>query len=220
MKDDSLNALFLENYENTEFVYEEDIYDFLKRVANFLKVFMAGDGIAISWTEDGKKRDILGLMDKWGRYMRELIVELFDSFIYGNFLSGSAMTRTLIESYIYLSILIEDQSGKLLGEWFICSLLAGKKYGVKKKKIIYDMIEKICREYGIDYENSCIRFEKGRENEWLTEVIGKKRVSVYDVCQYLKREDIFYDYKSACSFVHGQDMVAKMFPFTLKLKMH
>ena len=128
--DDSLNKLYLENYTNTEFMSEKDVFEFLSSVSKFLKKFSEQRDVL-----SGGVRDPLGLLQGWSQYMRDLMIELFNSFIYGNLLSVSAMTRALIESYVYVRILLEDASGIRLGEWCLCSLLSGKGgFGKKEKR--------------------------------------------------------------------------------------
>lgn len=55
---DPLRELYIENYSNTEFVSEEDVYEFLKKVSLFIRKFNDSDGIALS---DG--RDRFGFMN-------------------------------------------------------------------------------------------------------------------------------------------------------------
>lgn len=184
----------------------------MEHVSEFLREFKDCPGII--WKGEGEQQDALGLINNWSQYMRDLMIELFNSFVYGNLISVSAMTRTLIESYLYLRILLKENSGRLLGEWFLCSLLTGKKFEEEDRKKIYDIMENICLKYGMDAEDCRTRFEKGRENDWLTEVIGKRRISIRDLCEYLGEDDVLRDYKSACSYVHAQDIVTKIMPFT------
>lgn len=66
---------------------------------------------------------------------------------------------------------------------------------------------------GLDYEECIERFGKGNENAWLSDVIGKKRVSFRDACEYLGEPEIYRDFQMASSFVHGQDILSKCIPF-------
>ena len=43
----------------------------------------------------------------------EMMNELFNNFIHGNLLSAAAMTRTLIECYVYINILLQEQDLQL-----------------------------------------------------------------------------------------------------------
>lgn len=38
-QDDSLTELYIENYSNTEFLTEDDVYEYMKKVSDFLKVY-------------------------------------------------------------------------------------------------------------------------------------------------------------------------------------
>lgn len=209
-RDDSIGKLYLENYTNTEFMSEEDVFVFMSNVSEFLKKFYErGDILA-----DGV-RDPLCLLSGWGQYMRDLMVELFNSFIYGNLISVSAMTRALIESYVYVRILQEDKSGRRLGEWCLCSLISGKsRLGQKGEKELQHVVEKVCQALGSDFGECCTRLAKGRQNGWLSEIIGKNHVTFRDACKYLGEPEIYNDFQTASAFVHGQDIVSKCIPFT------
>lgn len=208
-KEDSLHELYMENYENTEFMSEKDVYAFLKKASKVLKKF--GD-MNIQAEDD---YDPYGWMSGWGKYIQNLIVELFNSFIHGNLLSVSAMTRALIESYVYLRILKEERSEELLHDWCICSLMSGmKRMDEKGKKQISDIIENYCRKAGAEGEDYFLRFGKGNQNSWLTNVIQKKQVTFRDACEYLREPEIYQDFQSASAFVHGQDIISKIVPFT------
>lgn len=208
--DDSLNKLYLENYTNTEFMSEKDVFEFLSSVSKFLKKFSEQRDVL-----SGGVRDPLGLLQGWSQYMRDLMIELFNSFIYGNLLSVSAMTRALIESYVYVRILLEDASGKRLGEWCLCSLLSGKGgFGKKREEKLQDIVAGICQTLELDRRECCARLKKGRQNGWLSEIVGKNRVTFWDACKYLGEPEIYDDFQTASAFVHGQDIVSKCIPFT------
>ena len=146
--------------------------------------------------------------------MKELITELFNSFIHGNFISASAMTRALIESYVYTRILKETDSEKLLTAWAVCVLLSTmKRYGEKGEERLADSLEKLCQVLEMDREEFTERYGKGNERQWLAELMGKKRVSFRDACEYLECPYIYEDFQSASAFVHGQDIVSKLGPF-------
>lgn len=89
-----------------------------------------------------------------------------------------------------------------------------KKYKEKGKQIDDELLRELCNVLGLDYEECAERFGKGKENAWLTEVIGKKKVGFRDACEYLGEPEIYGDFQSASSFVHGQDIISKWSPFT------
>lgn len=102
-----------------------------------------------------------------------------------------------------------------MSRWCICSLMSGmKKYKEKGKQIDDELLRELCNVLGLDYEECAERFGKENENAWLTEVIGKKKVSFRDACEYLGEPEIYGDFQSASSFVHGQDIISKWSPFT------
>ena len=137
-KDTSLDDLYIENYSNTEFMSEQNVYNYLKHFSNFLKDYNEYD----DWNKEYKREkfDKNRLISLWYSHLKELIVELFNNFIYGNLLSVAAMTRTLIECYVYVSILMKEQSNELSEEWFLCSLMMKVK---KNDNLESKAIEKI-----------------------------------------------------------------------------
>ncbi len=207
---DPLQELYIENYSNTEFISEEDVYGFLKKVSMFIRKFNDSDGITLS-----SRCESFGFMHGWSNYMKELITELFNSFIHGNLISASAMTRALIESYVYIRILKENDSKNLMTAWVVCGLLSAmKRYGEKGEKGLADSLEKLCQVLEIDRKECAERYGKGNERQWLAELIGKKRVTFRDACEYLGHPHIYEDFQSASTFVHGQDILSKLGPFT------
>lgn len=119
-RDISLDSLYIENYSNTEFMSEPMVYNYLKHFAAFLRAYKEWDNWkAETVFENTSETTLLTL---WYKHLNEIINELFNNFIYGNLLSTAAMTRTLIECYVYISILIKEQNAKLLEEWFFVIL--------------------------------------------------------------------------------------------------
>jgi len=151
----------------------------------------------------------------WFAYARDLIIELYNTFIYGNFLSSTAMTRSLIEYYVYLNIIVEDKEASLLEKWYFCSIINNSKnmsneYKEKTKMILKEWCESLKKEYEI----SEAKFGSGNENKWLKSKINRKRITFKDVCEYTKIPNLYDDFKSMSSFVHAQDVTSKMMPFT------
>lgn len=108
-EEDSLDRLYLENYSNTEFMSEKDVYKFLEHVAEFLRHFCELENEA-----DGGTDGMLYWLSGWRKYIKDLIMELFNSFVYGDLITVSAMTRALIESYVYLRVMEQEKSGDLV----------------------------------------------------------------------------------------------------------
>ena len=148
----------------------------------------------------------MGWLFQWKKHMKEMIIELFNSFIYGNLISAAAMTRTLMECYVYFKILMEERNEELIDNWFLNSIFNScRQYGEKGQMEIYESIRQYCELRGISYENICERLKKRGENAWLTDLCGKKRVTFHDACKYLGDEEIYTDFQYLCAFVHGQD---------------
>ena len=100
--------LYLENISNIEFVCEPEVMEYLEKVNIFLRKYFA-----LYNFEEFNKRDWIykedydpdGLLESWQEYIVKTIYEIYNSFLCGNFMCAISMTRTLIESYVYYSIL-------------------------------------------------------------------------------------------------------------------
>lgn len=214
MRDDKLKKLYIENYSNTEFVYEQDVYEYLKDVSAFLRFYNERD----RWKYKNPAYDTMGYLKMWEKHIQELIMELFNSFVYGNFLSVSAMTRTLMECYVYVSIMKKEQSQELLDEWWICNLIhkvsSAAHTEAGKKQI--DNIKLYCELRNIDFEEKWNYYTKyaKKEHGWLRTLLGNQSIGFQALCKYIGEEDIYSDYESANAYVHGQDIATKLLSFT------
>lgn len=117
----SLERLYIENYSNTEFVSEQDVYCYLKHFSDFLRYY--SDWNWNTGLIKNEKFDEKFLMNLWFQHLKNIINEIFNNFIYGNLLSATAMTRTLIECYVYISILVKEKN-----QWLL-SIVKPNKYG-------------------------------------------------------------------------------------------
>lgn len=207
-----LEDLYLENFSNTEYQSEEPVYAYLTQVFQFLKRFR-------EWRGDpgeAESYDPHHLLEAWYSHNRELICELFNSFVAGNFLSAAAMTRTLMESRAYLTILLREKSAQLLEDWYLCGIIRAfydQKKGFSQKG--HSAVEALCQAFGRDPEEVIRRFTKGGDNAWLSPVIpGRKWITFRQVCEALEDESLYQDYQWACDFAHAQAPCAKQFSFT------
>jgi len=212
-KEDSLNNLYIENYSNTEFQSEEDVYAYLQKVSAFLKKYNS-----LNRHHTLKEPyDSSGLLDRWHLHIKDLVIELFNSFIHGNLLSVVAMTRALIECYAYLKVIKKEQNAELLQNWFLCSLIVGtKKYDKDNQDNMLKIAEQYCQDSGIDYAQT-YSLLKGGENSWLATLINKSnksRISFKDVCNHINEPEVYNDFQHASSFVYEQDITSKMLPFS------
>lgn len=202
--------------ENAEFMSEKEVYDYLKRLSKFLRGYDRWDGYQIN-TESAEK-DKFHLMHMWHEHLKNMIMELFNNFLYGNLLSAAAMTRTLIECYVYISILIKEQNRSLVEDWYLCSLMMKTKGSEELEIKISEAVKQYCEAMKRDYLEVCHKFDphdrNNNENSWLRDVIGDKRVTFRKACSYLGEPEVYEDFQQLCSFVHGQDVAAKMMPFT------
>lgn len=211
-KDASLDELYIENYSNTEFIMEPDVYDYLKHFSALLRHYNEWD-IGQKKSEE-EIFDESSFMQMWYKHIGEIMNELFNNFIHGNLLSAAAMTRTLIECYVYLSILLKEQDIRLVEDWFFCSVMAKIKNKGELTDNVIETIKKYCINRNIDFNEIYNKFYGKSENSWLSRIIDKKKIVFRDACEYLNRPEIDGDYKFLCAFVHGQDVNSKLMPFT------
>ena len=214
-KDTTLNDLYIENHSNTEFVSEPDVFDYLVKVRHFLTEYQRYDfDCMIHENNQNAENDHLRL---WKNHISELINELYNSFIYGNLLTVAAMTRTLIECFVYFSILTFPGNEQLIHHWYICSTCYKKEFDTNQTK---EILKNYCHANHLDFSEMWNTYgikpngERPNKNRWLKQIISGNVNEFKNICAYLGDDHIYEDYQSACSFVHGQDITSKMMPFT------
>ena len=206
---DQLNELYIENYSNTEFISEPDICSYLQKVHDFLIEYHNYDFDCMI-CEDNQNRSN-SYIRLWKRHISELINELYNALICGNLFSVAAMTRTLIECFVYYSILTKPGNEQLIHHWFICNMC----YTGKDSDALRETIQAYCRLNLLDFNEMWKNYaEEVNTKKWLRQVIPRGSLAFGACCNYLGDEHINEDYKSACAFVHGQDIASKMMPFT------
>ena len=206
-RDTSLEELYIENYANTEFLSEVDVYEYMKTVSVFLKQYKE----MIKYQGKKEEYDVFGWLAMWRKHMNELAVELFNSFVFGNYLSVAAMTRSLIECYIYGSILKKEKSQLLIDEWWICNMI----HKALEDESQVDIIKEYCKLHKLDFEEKWKYYSKAKGGAaWLKELMGSRGIGVNALCIYIGEEDVYRDYQNSSDFVHGQDIATKMSPFT------
>lgn len=204
-KSSDIGELCIENYSNTEFVSEPEVYCFLEHFSCFLKEYGVFCG-QIALRKSGNFWENL-----WWQHINELIDELFAAFVCGNFLSASAMTRSLIECYVYFGIIRREKNVPLMDEWASCNLCSTFRRSPEKAK---DLLGQLCAVSGQDAEKKWAQYKDNKsEQEWLRPVIARGRISFRAACDYLGDTQAYDDFQAASAFVHGADIVSKMFPF-------
>ena len=216
-----LNKLYIEDYTNTEFMSEEDVFAYLQKVSEFLRDYdqrVKPGGVGA----EAFSKEFYIVM--WHSHMKNLMIELFNSFLYGNLLTATAMTRTLIESYMYCRILQQENRVELYDEWYLCGLIKKKReLSEESWEKIQELAKQFCNTRNFDFEEKCKKYSKGTENSWLTGVIPtnspKEQITISKVRKFVAEEygDEDYldaDYQAASAYIHGQDIWAKMSPFT------
>ncbi len=203
--------LYIENYNNTEFVNETEVHKYLEHMLDFLNKYNNME----FWgrKHEVEKFDNHGNLKIWHEHLKNMIDELFNNFACGNFISATAMTRNLIECYVYFKILLDSQDEQLTEDWKICSLMKVAKIDSQLEDKILGAIKIYFDDIGKDYKEAYDKLHRN-EKAWLADVIGKKSVTFNDACKYINDEIAYKDFKMASSFVHGQDILNKMLPFT------
>ncbi|MBQ4649276.1 MAG: hypothetical protein IJB73_01095 [Firmicutes bacterium] len=206
--------LYLENISNTEFIREPEVMEYMEKVNIFLReYFPLYNPREWRYIEE---YDEDGLLVVWQEYIVKTVYEVYNSFLYGNFMCAISMTRTLIESYVYYSILKKEQNPNLILEWFFSNHLNSVRYMngkfKHKMKAIHEMF---CDLKGIDSEETWQRYIKAddHENEWL-KTLKMKKTTFSVCCEYIEEKQIYKDYREAGNFVHAQSIVTKLEPFT------
>lgn len=143
--DNSLNDLYIENYSNTEFVSEADVYAYLVKVHKFLTDYKDFNSKCTLRNHSDDEFSIW--FDNWKNHIIELVIELYNSFLHGNLLTAAAMTRTLMECYAYFKILIDNKT--LVHDWFICSLCQSLRGNKKKLK---EILKSYCNLHNLDFD--------------------------------------------------------------------
>ena len=208
-KNNDLNDLYIENYSNTEFVSEPDVHEYLQKVHAFLLAYRDYD-FECMLGED--KQDFSNTHVRlWKKHISELINELYNSFVYGNLLTVAAMTRTLIECFVYYSILCKSGNEHLIHHWYICNLCCTRNLDDK----LHKTIQQYCLLNHLDFNEMWkIHANDPRPTRWIRQIIPKGNLNFEVYCNYLEDMQIHQDYQSACDFVHGNGIVSKMTPFT------
>lgn len=188
---------------------EPDVFNYLKRLHEFLIEYRSYDfDCMISGDNETSENSHFRL---WKNHTSELIHELYNAFIHGNLLTVAAMTRTLIECFVYLSILLEDGNGYLIHEWYLCSLCVSLKDDLERLEKIF---KEYCASNNLDFEQKWNDYHiKPSANKWLKDIVSGKP-TFKTICDHLNDDHVYQDFESACAFVHGQDIASKTMPFT------
>lgn len=200
-----MEELYIENYSNTEFVSEEDVQEFMSHLSNFLRGYQA----FCYKNREQNDFDPAGWLGIWRNHIVDLMIELFNSFVHGNLLVASAMTRSLIECYVYVSILKQEQSEGLMNEWWLCNMIhkIPQIKGQKEEKIKVALKE-YCESCNIDFEEKWKYYtqKETSNNAWLKHTKKLKKIGFNSLCEFINESDIYTDYALACSYVHAQGL--------------
>ena len=201
--------LYIENYSNTEFISESDVYNYLEAIHDFLVEYGDFD-LDCMIHEDGQIH-ANSHARMWKNHISELINELYNALVYGNLFSVAAMTRTLIECFVYYSILSKPGNEQLIHHWYICNMCCSRKIDDELR----ENIRKYCDVNQLDFTELWNTYSQDPRNKrWLRQIIPSGQLDFRAYCNYLGDAQIYEDYESACAFVHGQDITSKILPFT------
>ncbi len=207
-----MEKLYIENFSNTEFVYEKDIYAYLVKLKRLLEKYNS----SVDIKGENEKYDPWGLLQLWQLHMKDLSIELFNSFAEGNYLTAMAMTRTLMECYVFVKILKTEASQELIFEWYLSSIIHkvmdDESYCATQVK---KAIKEFCYLNKLDYNEKWQYYavKERSSNAWLKKLLGKDFGGFRSFCHYINEDFIYKDYERTCEFVHGQDVTTKMTPF-------
>lgn len=135
-----LNALYIENYSHTEFISEPDVYNYLQKVHNFLIAYRDFD-LDCMIHEDNQIH-FHSHVRMWKNHISELINELYNALIIGNLFSVAAMTRTLIEYFVYYSILCQPGNDQLIHHWYICNMCCSREINDELREKVQQYCQK------------------------------------------------------------------------------
>ena len=204
------NSLYIENYSNTEFAFEPDVHSYLQKVHDFLIEYQNYDFDCM--IHEGNQNQANHHIRLWKTHICELINELYNSFIYGNLFSIAAMTRTLIECFVFYSILIKPGNEQLIHHWYICNMCHTRKDSDRLQEIV----RAYCQVNQLDFTEMWSTYStRPSTKRWLRPLMPKGKTPTFELCcNYLGDAHIYEDYESACAFVYGQDLSSKILPFT------
>lgn len=167
--DNQLNELYIENYSNTEFVSEPDVFNYLKKLHGFLIEYRNYDFDCMIGEDN--ENSVNSHIRSWKSHTCELIYELYNALIHGNLLTVAAMTRTLIECFVYLSILREG-GDDLTHEWYLCSLCVSRKDDPERLENIF---KTYCALNNLDFEQKWNKYHiNPNANRWLKNIVSGK----------------------------------------------
>jgi len=206
--------LYFEDYANTEFVQEPEVKEYLSRIHDFLDTYFNRYEPS-AWTCQ-EEFDTDGFLILWQKYIVEAVYEIYNSFLCGNFMSAAAMSRALMESSVYYTILKEEEGSELIFEWFISNLMnTVKRMPAKYRNKIKSAVKIFCGAKGLDGETIWSRHmtSKLHEGEWLKDITAPDKPTFHRCCKYIEDDRLYDDFRYASGFVHAQSIINKVWPF-------
>ena len=174
-----LSNLYIENYSHTEFISEIDVYNYLKQVNDFLIEY--GDFDLDCMIHEYNQIHANTHIRMWKNHISELINELYNAFVHGNLFSVAAMTRTLVEYFVYYSILSKPGNEQLIHHWYICNICFTEKIDEKLQK----SIQTYCQVNSLDLTEFWNTYSQDPRNKrWLRQIIPSGQLDFKAYCNY------------------------------------
>ena len=158
------------------------MYEYMKKVSIFLHAYRETEFYIL----ENEEYDSFGWLRMWRKHVNDLSNELFNSFILGNLISVSAMTRALMECYVYISIIQKERSQQLLDEWWLCNeihkTINNRNADIEVEKTVIKMH---CAKLSINFDEKWKFYaEKAKkEGAWLRELMGDRGVGFRALCE-------------------------------------
>lgn len=154
---------------------------------------------------------------EWQKYIVEAVYEIYNSFLCGNFMSAVAMSRSLMESCVYYTILKKEKSSDLILEWYLSNHMNNiRRLEPKYQEMMKEVMELFCEAKGLECNKIWNRYidSKLYEAEWLKNIIAPEKPTFKNCCKYIGDEELYSAFEYASSFLHAQSIRNKMEPFT------
>ena len=98
------------------------------------------------------------------------------------------MTRTLIECFVYFSILTFPGNEQLIHHWYICSTCYKKEFDTNQTK---EILKNYCHANHLDFSEMWNTYgikpngERPNKNRWLKQIISGNVNEFKNICAYL-----------------------------------
>ena len=122
----------------------------------------------------------------------------------GNYVAFSGAMRTMIENYVYFTLIKKYHKEEVWKDYFIwCLNIIYKKYPIlAKNQALTDIANKMYEAYNLKPNSNT------KPNGWLERVTNKKKITFKDACELIDNK-VYEDYKSLSEYVHSTNYIFK-----------